>query len=76
MARYQSIPDTVGNTPLVKLNRPAPEGINLYLKLESINPMGSVEDPMACAVIAQAEESGGFKPGCLMPGWIQPRKSA
>jgi len=63
MARYDNILDTIGNTPLVKLNRLAPEGINLYVKLESFNPMGSVKDRMARAVIEHAERTGELQPG-------------
>src|SRR3982751_4178175 len=63
MARYQNILETIGNTPVVKLNRLAPAGINVYVKLESFNPMGSVKDRMARAVIEDAERSGALKPG-------------
>jgi len=63
MARYDNILDTIGNTPLVKLNKLAPEGVNLYVKVESFNPMGSVKDRMARAVIEHAERTGELKPG-------------
>jgi len=63
MARYDNILDTIGNTPLVKLNRLAPPGVNLYVKVESFNPMGSVKDRMARAVIEAAERTGALKPG-------------
>jgi len=63
MARYENILDTIGNTPLVRLNRLAPEGVNLYVKVESFNPMGSVKDRMARAVIEHAEMTGELKPG-------------
>jgi cysteine synthase len=63
MARYENILDTIGNTPLVKLNKLAPPGVNVYGKLESFNPMGSVKDRMARAVIEAAERSGELKPG-------------
>ena len=63
MARYQNILETIGNTPLVKLNKLAPTGVNVYVKLESFNPMGSVKDRMARAVIEDAERSGALKPG-------------
>jgi cysteine synthase A len=63
MARYDNILDTIGNTPLVKLNKIAPPGINLYAKVESFNPMGSVKDRMARAVIEHAEKTGELKPG-------------
>jgi cysteine synthase A len=63
MARYDNILDTIGHTPLVKLQRLAPEGVNVYAKVESFNPMGSVKDRMARAVIEAAEASGELKPG-------------
>ena len=63
MSRYNNILETIGNTPLVKLNKLAPEGVNVFVKLESFNPMGSVKDRMARAVIEAAEQSGDLKPG-------------
>ena len=63
MARYDNILDTIGNTPLVRLNKLAPAGVNLYVKVESFNPMGSVKDRMARAVIETAERSGALRPG-------------
>jgi len=63
MARYDNILDTIGNTPLVRLNRLARPGVNLYVKVESFNPMGSVKDRMARAVIEHAEKTGELKPG-------------
>ncbi|HET9861985.1 MAG TPA: cysteine synthase A [Steroidobacteraceae bacterium] len=63
MARYQNILETIGNTPVVKLNRLAPPGVNVYVKVESFNPMGSVKDRMARAIIEDAERSGALKPG-------------
>ena len=63
MARYQNILETIGNTPLVKLNKLAPPGVNVYVKLESFNPMGSVKDRMARAIIERAEQTGVLKPG-------------
>ena len=61
--RYESILDTIGKTPIVKLNRLAPEGIDLYVKVESFNPGGSVKDHLALAVVLDAERSGRLKPG-------------
>ena len=55
MARYDNILETIGNTPLVKLSKLAPPGVNVYVKVESFNPMGSVKDRMARAVIERAE---------------------
>ena len=63
MARYDHILDTIGNTPLVRLNQMAPKHVNLYVKVESFNPMGSVKDRMARAIIEDAERSGELKPG-------------
>ena len=63
MARYDNILDTVGNTPLVRLNNLAQEGVNIYVKVESFNPMGSVKDRMAKAIIEHAEASGELQPG-------------
>jgi len=63
MTRYANILETIGDTPLVKLNRLAPPGVNVYVKVESFNPMGSVKDRMALAVIERAEQTGQLKPG-------------
>ncbi|HEY4368863.1 MAG TPA: cysteine synthase A [Steroidobacteraceae bacterium] len=63
MARYDNILETIGNTPLVRLNRLAPDAVNVYVKIEAFNPMGSVKDRMARAVIESAERSGALKPG-------------
>src|SRR5436305_13179141 len=63
MARYQNILETVGNTPVVKINRLAPEGVNLWVKVEAFNPLGSVKDRLALGVIEAAERSGELKPG-------------
>ncbi|HEV7609858.1 MAG TPA: cysteine synthase A [Steroidobacteraceae bacterium] len=63
MARFQNILETIGNTPVVKLNKLAPFGVNVYVKVESFNPMGSVKDRMALAIIEDAERSGALKPG-------------
>jgi cysteine synthase A len=61
--KYANILETIGNTPVVKLNRLAPEGIDLYVKIEAFNPMGSVKDRLALSVIEHAEETGELKPG-------------
>ena len=63
MARYENILETIGNTPLVKLNKLTPPGVNVYVKIEAFNPMGSVKDRMARAVIERAERSGQLRPG-------------
>src|SRR4051812_2396414 len=63
MARYQNILETIGNTPGVRLNKLAPAGVDVYVKVESFNPMGSVKDRMARAIIEDAERSGALQPG-------------
>src|SRR6202451_3993625 len=63
MARFQSILETVGHTPVVRINRLAPDGVNLYVKIEAFNPLGSVKDRLALGVIEAAEQSGELKPG-------------
>jgi cysteine synthase A len=63
MAKFDSILGTVGNTPCVRINRLAPEGVNLYVKVEAFNPLGSVKDRLALGVIEAAEKSGELKPG-------------
>jgi cysteine synthase A len=63
MARYENILDTIGHTPLVRLNQLVPNGINVYAKVESFNPMGSVKDRMAKAVIERAQAEGELQPG-------------
>jgi cysteine synthase A len=64
MARkFQSILETVGNTPVVRINRLAPQGVNLFVKIEAFNPLGSVKDRLALGVIEAAEKSGELKPG-------------
>jgi cysteine synthase A len=62
MPRFQNILDTIGNTP-VKVNRLAPSDVNLYVKLETFSPLGSVKDRLALAVSEGAERSGELKPG-------------
>ena len=64
MARlYQSILETIGRTPVVRINRLGPAGINIYAKIEAFNPLGSVKDRLALGVIEAAEKSGALKPG-------------
>jgi cysteine synthase A len=60
---YDSILQTIGRTPVVRLKRLAPEGVELYAKLEAFNPMGSVKDRLALAVVEAAERSGELRPG-------------
>ncbi|MFC4314112.1 cysteine synthase A [Steroidobacter flavus] len=63
MARFSNILETIGNTPLVRLNKLAPPDANVYVKIEAFNPMGSVKDRMARAVIERAERTGELQPG-------------
>ena len=60
---YNNILETIGNTPVVRINKLAPKHVNLYAKVESFNPMGSVKDRLALGAIEQAEQSGSLKPG-------------
>jgi cysteine synthase A len=60
---YDSILDTVGNTPIVRLHRLAPKHVELYVKVEAFNPAGSVKDRLALAIILDAEQRGALKPG-------------
>ena len=61
--KFENILGTVGNTPVVKIGKLAPPGVNLYVKIEAFNPMGSVKDRLALGVIEDAEKSGALKPG-------------
>ena len=63
MARYSHIVETVGHTPVVRINRLAPEGVNLFVKIEAFNPLGSIKDRLAMGIISAAEKSGELKPG-------------
>lgn len=60
---FDSIVDTVGNTPAVRINRLAPEGVSIYVKCEFFNPAGSVKDRLALNIIEAAERDGRLKPG-------------
>src|SRR3974390_2126326 len=60
---YGSILDTIGRTPVVKINRLAPPHVNLYVKIEAFNPLGSVKDRLALGVIEAAERSRDLRPG-------------
>jgi cysteine synthase A len=61
--KFESILETIGNTPTVRVRKLAPAGINLYVKLEAFNPMGSVKDRLALGIIEDAERSGKLRPG-------------
>jgi cysteine synthase A len=63
MPIFDSILQTIGRTPVVRLNRIAPAGINLFVKCEAFNPLSSVKDRLAIAVIEDAEKKGLLKPG-------------
>lgn len=61
--KYENILETVGNTPIVRINKLAPKGINLFVKIEAFNPLGSIKDRLALGVIEEAEKTGELKPG-------------
>lgn len=63
MTLYNNILETIGRTPIVKLQRMAPQNVSIYVKVESFNPGGSVKDRLAHAVILDAEQNGKIKPG-------------
>ena len=60
---FDSILATVGNTPIVRLNALAPARVNVFVKLEAFNPMGSVKDRLALGIIEDAERRGALRPG-------------
>jgi len=60
---YDSIVDTIGNTPCIRINKLAPEGVRLYVKAEAFNPAASVKDRLAISIIEEAEKRGELKPG-------------
>jgi cysteine synthase len=63
MTKFANILETVGNTPVVKIGKLAPPNVNLFVKIEAFNPLGSVKDRLALGVIEDAERSGALKPG-------------
>ena len=63
MPIYSDILHTIGNTPVIRLNRLAPANVEIFVKVESFNPMGSVKDRLALGVIEAAEQSGALQPG-------------
>ena len=63
MSIYESILDTIGDTPIVRLARMAPKGVEVFVKVEAANPMGSVKDRLALGIIEAAERSGELRPG-------------
>jgi cysteine synthase A len=63
MARFSSILETIGKTPVVRIVKLAPAHVSLYVKLEAFNPLGSVKDRLALGIIEAAESSGALQPG-------------
>ena len=63
MTRFANILETVGNTPVVRINKLAPSHVNLFVKIEAFNPLGSVKDRLALGIIEDAERRGTLKPG-------------
>src|SRR5215216_1985594 len=63
MSRFANILETIGNTPVVRINKLAPSHVNLFAKIEAFNPLGSVKDRLALGVIEDAERTGELKPG-------------
>ena len=61
--KYDSILDTIGNTPIVRLNRTGPDHVTIYVKIEAFNPLASVKDRLAYAVVKDALDKGDLKPG-------------
>jgi cysteine synthase A len=60
---YNNILETIGNTPVIKIQNLAPEGIEMYVKVEAFNPLSSVKDRLAIGIILDAEKRGVLKPG-------------
>ena len=73
--RYENILATIGNTPVVKINKLAPANVNQFVKIEAFNPLGPVKGRLALGVIEEAEKSGALQPGQTafkphpMQGW-------
>ena len=61
--RYDSVLDTVGDTPCIRINRIAPKNVSVYVKFEAFNPAGSVKDRLALSIVEAAEKDGRLKPG-------------
>jgi cysteine synthase A len=60
---HENILETIGNTPVVKINNMGPKHVDLYVKIEAFNPLGSVKDRLALGVIETAEKDGSLQPG-------------
>ncbi len=63
---YQSIVDTIGRTPVVRIHRLAPKGVEMFVKVEAFNPGGSIKDRLALSIILDAEQRGALKPGQMV----------
>ena len=63
MTKFANILETVGRTPVVKIGKLTPAGVDLYVKIEAFNPLGSVKDRLALGIIEDAERTGALKPG-------------
>ena len=61
--KFANILETVGNTPVVRIGKLAPPDVQLFVKIEALNPLGSVKDRLALGVIEDAERTGKLKPG-------------
>ena len=61
--RYDNILGTIGNTPMVRLNRTGPDHVDIHVKVEAFNPLGSIKDRLAYAIIKDATDSGALRPG-------------
>jgi cysteine synthase A len=60
---YDNILQTIGDTPIVRLNRLSPDHVHIYVKVEAFNPLASVKDRLAYAIIKDATDSGALAPG-------------
>jgi len=60
---FGSVLDTIGDTPVIRINTLAPKGVELYVKAEAFNPAGSIKDRLALSIIVEAERDGSLKPG-------------
>jgi cysteine synthase A len=60
---YNNILETIGNTPIIRLNRTGPDNVEMYVKVESFNPLASVKDRLAFAIVNDAEQRGLLEPG-------------
>ena len=61
--KFNNIVETVGDTPIVRINQLAPDHVTMWVKIEAFNPLGSVKDRLAMGIIDAAEQSGELKPG-------------